>query len=271
MSPDDSSYWIPPGPSSLAPIDDRILTNMCVPCFDECATIFFREKFCGEDSGSKFLECWTFGDPRFHDSSNPLYNTSALQYSDWRENLTIEVYRKFYQYARMAYLPENEKCQDCIEIMANEENPDAQKSKKKRKRKNKAELIVDNNSVVVKTEILKVISVNDGVEEELVINKNRSRTGLKSIPQSNISKALAMSKPTSSRRHNALFTSQTVTTEDFKYGVMSNNSSVDLKSVVGGFKVIRKEDHKTGALEISITVASLKVGYIVVSNRICNV
>ena len=59
-----------------------------------------------------------------------------------------------------------------------------------------------------------------------------------------------------------IFTKKAKISDDFKYGIMpfQDKSGADLKrSVIGGFKVKRIEDERTGACEITITITAIKV------------
>ncbi|CAG2219729.1 unnamed protein product [Mytilus edulis] len=58
-----------------------------------------------------------------------------------------------------------------------------------------------------------------------------------------------------------IFTKKAKVSDDFKYGIMpyQDKSGADLKrSVIGGFKVKRIEDERTGACEITVTITTIK-------------
>jgi hypothetical protein len=59
-----------------------------------------------------------------------------------------------------------------------------------------------------------------------------------------------------------IFTKKAKISDDFKYGILpyQDKSGADLKrSVIGGFKVKRIEDERTGACEITVTITTIKV------------
>lgn len=74
---------------------------------DEDYELYLEEKIRGGPYGPTLMTGWVFGDPRFVDPENPLYDTQADRRSDWRENLTFHMYRKFYKYVAVRYLMED--------------------------------------------------------------------------------------------------------------------------------------------------------------------
>jgi len=93
INPDDLSYWV-------APSDDDPPLGINSESF-EVALAFNVEKRMGCPSGPMFVPEWDSGrDPRFHDSSNPLYDALAKKDSDWRYNIDELKFGEFLKYCR---------------------------------------------------------------------------------------------------------------------------------------------------------------------------
>lgn len=250
----DDSYWTPPVlESDMKKKESKVI--MCSNCLDECGTLYFQEKLCGKNDGPKFIDSWTKGDPRFNDKKNPLYNKIANADIDWRSSLTVEDFRDFVFYANNTY---GEKCSDCLSLTNNcpIHNCTDTTEKKKRKRKKK------------KKEKEKEVDLTKKEDElEKLVNHIEGTAPLEVMPENTAGGAKSPTKESSptndkSAAKKEIFTKKAKISDDFKYGILpyQDKSGADLKrSVIGGFKVKRIEDERTGACEISVTIATIKV------------
>ena len=111
----DESYWEPPQkvdppkaerPSQTKPVEKKKKRAPKIPatndghCVDDDFKIYLEETLKGHRFGPCWMPSWEFGDPRFVDEENPLYDLSAKPNSDWRENLTFAKFRQFYDYLK---------------------------------------------------------------------------------------------------------------------------------------------------------------------------
>ena len=230
QSCDDDSYWTPPSPLSAAESEvPRSQVFMCMKCLDDCSIKYYREKLCGKENGPKYVENWNEGDPRFNDVRNPLYNASSLHDSDWRDDLCPEGYKNFVHYVRLKY---GHRCPDCLST--NEEvQPSPIENKveppveKKKKRKKKKKPLVQEN--------IEASSTNTPFE------KPKLHVDSTSIPGKIIIVDQSKDKKESPGKHG------------------KQKVDCNMHDIVGGFNVIKKEDERTGAMEIIINLSGIRV------------
>ncbi|XP_053377754.1 calponin homology domain-containing protein DDB_G0272472-like isoform X2 [Mercenaria mercenaria] len=146
--PNDDSYWVPPQPNLVDKSrDETIETTMCSNCVDDCGTRYFREKIMGSKKGPTSMDFWTLGDPRFKDGENPLFAPHLNPDDDWRDLLTVEMFRDFYNYAKFKYGSPEDKCKECQRLKKKRDKfihvCKQNKKKKKQETKDKEELIKD--------------------------------------------------------------------------------------------------------------------------------
>lgn len=187
--PNDDSYWVPPQP---IPCDksreDTIETTMCSSCVDDCGTKYFREKIMGNRKGPISMSFWTFGDPRFNDPENPLFAAHLNPANDWRELLSVDMFRDFYNYAKFNYGTAEEKCSECQRLKKKRDKfihvCKASKKKKKKESKEKEELIKDLKDVRCRIDQLDNDDICDDYEakiQELIQDKPRVREALAEV------------------------------------------------------------------------------------------
>ena len=264
----DESYWIPPEPDSdLSKKECKVI--MCNSCLDECGTLYFQEKLCGNPDGPKFIESWTKGDPRFNDKKNPLYNKIANPETDWRTNLSVEDFKDFVYYSNNTY---GEQCNDCQSLtnycplhsnqMDNGENNENIQKKERKKKKKKKDKVKESESVKNEEEIEKLVNHIEGTAPLEVMPENTVAGAIsptkETSPPSN-----EITENTKAQVRKEIFTKKAKISDDFKYGIMphQDKNGADLKrSVIGGFKVKKIEDERTGACEITVTITTIKVG-----------
>ncbi|XP_052082387.1 uncharacterized protein LOC127720014 [Mytilus californianus] len=265
----DESYWTAPAPESdIKKKESKVI--MCSSCLDECGTLYFQEKLCGKNDGPKFIESWSKGDPRFNDKKNPLYNKIADPESDWRSSLSVEDFRDFVYYSNNSF---GEKCSDCIalsvcplhnSLMNSENTPDSPEKKKRKRKKKKKEKEKETNAKT-EDEIEKLVNHIEGTaplkvmpENTIAGAKDKSPTKENSPPAEEKTDDMKAEQQLAKRE---IFTKKAKVSDDFKYGIMpyQDKSGADLKrSVIGGFKVKRIEDERTGACEITVTITTIK-------------
>lgn len=254
----DDSYWVPPSPSSHVSDRKGSKVLMCTNCLDDCGTKYFREKLCGVPHGPRFIEYWRLGDPRFNDSKNPLYNPSQVSDSDWRESLTVEDFRDFLHYAKFKYGTDDDKCKECLSLVGNHkihickgsECLLEKKKKKKKKKKERAESTENKTD----EEIQQLVDHITGKKNLNVLPT--STKGGADIGTTDDSKEREMEEKKKKKR---IFGKHSKVTDDFKYGIMSGVEDLKKHNVIGGFKVVKIEDERTLASEITIRVEALKV------------
>lgn len=146
--PNDDSYWVPPQPSLIEKLrDETIEVAMCENCADDCGTRFLREKIMGNKKGPVSMDFWTLGDPRFEDKDNPLFAPHLNPDDDWRNVLTVDMFKDFYNYARFKYGMPDDKCNECHRLKKKRDKfihvCKVNKKKKKQETRDKEELIKD--------------------------------------------------------------------------------------------------------------------------------
>ena len=95
----DTSYWLPPARSSTGAC--KVITS---PEFQ----IYIDERLQG-NLGACLGEHWIFGDPRFSDADNPLYDPLADRLTDWIKDVKPSDYAMFVKYVDTFYNPANQK------------------------------------------------------------------------------------------------------------------------------------------------------------------
>ncbi|KAL4226078.1 hypothetical protein ACF0H5_014066 [Mactra antiquata] len=143
--PTDDSYWTPPQAQATTEStpEETIETTMCSKCIDDCGTKYFHEKIMGNNKDPVSLSFWTKGDPRFNDSDNPLFAPHMDPNEDWRNGVSAEMFRDFYNYAKFKY---GEGCSGCTRLKKKRDKVihvcKASKRKKKQQVKNDQELLI---------------------------------------------------------------------------------------------------------------------------------
>lgn len=264
----DESYWIPPEPDvDLSKKECKVI--MCNSCLDECGTLYFQEKLCGSTDGPKFIESWTKGDPRFNDKKNPLYNKLAQPDSDWRTDLSVEDFKDFVYYSNNTY---GDKCNDCLSLTnycplhsnqtENDENNDSALKKKKKRKKKKKDKVKESESVKNEEEIEKLVNHIEGKAPLDIMPENTVAGAKEKSPAKETSPpANEVTEDTKSQVKKEIFSKKAKISDDFKYGIMpfQDKTGADLKrSVIGGFKVKKIEDERTGAFEITVNITTIK-------------
>ncbi|XP_021360403.1 uncharacterized protein LOC110454914 [Mizuhopecten yessoensis] len=274
----DDSYWIPPSPQHQ--IEEESTTKapvlMCTNCLDDCGTRYFKERICGQQNGPKFLDYWKLGDPRFNDPDNPLYNKKADRDSDWRDRLSPEDFRDFTHFAKFKYGTEEEKCKDCLSLVdkddgyvtnVNQKKDNDKKKKKKKKKKDKEEIAKEKRKDEVEEEVQRIIDHITGKKTQQDMPPVlRVRTDT-AIIQADPSDSQADTNSGSPDKKNSpgpafhniaknkkiLFGSNAKRSDDIKFGILGNDD-FSKGNVVGGFRVFKLEDERSGAKEITISV-----------------
>ena len=229
MDPSDDSYWTPPAPSAVQSTEKHSHAKqlLCERCIDDCATMYLKEKFCGDKSGPKYLSMWLFGDPRFIDSDNPLYNPQALSHSDWRDKCEIEDYQAFVAYVKTKYQRKEDECVECLQLQ--NEGKSIKKTKKKKKKKKK-----------------KTLDEKDVPEAE---NADEP-SGAQSIYD--------VGEEGDTMSGTWPFSSYTKRTESVVYNIISSSRS-GVANANNGFSVVQLDDSMNKCYETTITIAGSKV------------
>ena len=193
--PSDDSYWTKPQDTDIVKSGTSFCdeNTMCKKCLDDSKTQFFKEKINGSPKGPVFLECWTLGDPRFNDPENPLFSPHFNPDDDWREQLTIERFRSFLQYAKFTHAPELEHCEDCKQLRQEIETVKdvyrkSKKKKRKKKKKTEEDLIHDLKEVRDKIDELESMSCISKEEfekraQEIIQKKPKLMEAIKEVKQ----------------------------------------------------------------------------------------
>jgi len=168
MDANDDSYWIQPVPvAETRPAGaEGGEVVMCTACADECGTLYFKERIMGNRGGPVTIPCWKLGDPRFNDSKNPLFAPHMSRNEDWRDMLTIDMFRDFFNYTRFHYGEEKDRCSECHNLKKKRDNLLSvcrASKKKKKKSKEKDALVKDLKDVKDKLEKLEVTGTNTEV------------------------------------------------------------------------------------------------------------
>ncbi|ESP04589.1 hypothetical protein LOTGIDRAFT_237326 [Lottia gigantea] len=194
---DDESYWTPPEPIKQEDNDDQDSTEylnrvlMCESCIEECGVLYLKEKQAGSPEGPQHLPLWMFGNPRFEEEENPLYDPDFL-HSDWREGMNIDEFRDFIYFLKICYGKADDKCKTCEQIRQkkermlakSEEDENKKRKKKKRKNKKKKDDLLDDKLPVLEENLDKddrSISLagfdasNPNVEPSLTVNRPSKR------------------------------------------------------------------------------------------------
>ena len=73
---------------------------------DEDYKVYLEERLKGSPFGPQWIRGWYYGDPRFVDEANPLYNLGGDRRSDWRSTLDFLQFKAFQEYVQK-YFPSN--------------------------------------------------------------------------------------------------------------------------------------------------------------------
>ncbi|WAR25533.1 hypothetical protein MAR_011237 [Mya arenaria] len=179
MDPKDESYWIPPQPQTETQSGnaEAAETIMCSSCIDFCGTIYFKEKIMGYRGGPVSFCFWRKGDPRFNDPNNPLYAPHLSKDDDWRDLLTIDMFRDFFNYVRYTYGSESDKCDECQDLKKKRDKVErkekleklhkaALKQKSSEYQVNKIQLDGDSKDLVQSNSLVKTVKRSDFSTEE---------------------------------------------------------------------------------------------------------
>ncbi|KAJ8302018.1 hypothetical protein KUTeg_021005, partial [Tegillarca granosa] len=120
---------------------------------------------------------------------------------------------------------------------------------KKKKKKEKAE----SNENKTDEEIQQLVDHING-KKKLIIMPSTTKAGV-DFGTTDDSKEKEIEEKKKKKR---IFGKHSKKTDDFKYGIMSGAEDMKNHNVIGGFKVVKIEDERTLASEISITVETLK-------------
>lgn len=173
LDPEDNTYWIQPqSPAADNTADaEAVESVMCTKCLDESSEIYFREKIMGALDGPRCLDFWTLGDPRFNDSENPLFAPRQCPASDWRELLTVDIFRNFYNYARYKYGADKDKCSECQSLKKKRDKfihvCRVSKQKKKKEAKDHEQLVKDLKEVKECIEQIEELGTKAQFEEKM--------------------------------------------------------------------------------------------------------
>ncbi|XP_052779553.1 uncharacterized protein LOC128216891 isoform X2 [Mya arenaria] len=274
MDPKDESYWIPPQPQTETQSGnaEAAETIMCSSCIDFCGTIYFKEKIMGYRGGPVSFCFWRKGDPRFNDPNNPLYAPHLSKDDDWRDLLTIDMFRDFFNYVRYTYGSESDKCDECQDLKKKRDKVihvcRASKKKKKKPAKEKEELIKDLKEVERKEKLEKLHKAAlKQKSSEYQVNKIQLDGDSKDLVQSNsLVKTVKRSDFSTEEefRENTMFKMpdgyDPNDPEPLVLGVKKDGSLVlDYRRnyvLVSGFKVIKMEDKAHGLYEVNISPTS---------------
>ncbi|KAL3852476.1 hypothetical protein ACJMK2_016109 [Sinanodonta woodiana] len=272
MSPGDDSYWIPPAPNTEKPIQNTPYhgpSYMCSNCMDDCGTKFFKEKICGGPDGPKFLDVWQLGDPRFNDIDNPLYDPKANRLTDWRDNLSVEQFRDFLQYAKFKNGKETDQCKACSDLRHNQGAmfrvcQDSTHNKKKKKKKNKkhkekeAEKLENLTEEQLSERLMEIVKRNTSLEGAYMEAKElRNKINIIDSPKKTVETVSTekAEKIDEAPIEQGIFTSKAKVSDDFKC-VMSRYEEGSKNNVISGFKILKMEEESTGAKEITVKVVT---------------
>ncbi|KAK3612008.1 hypothetical protein CHS0354_021683 [Potamilus streckersoni] len=272
MSPLDDSYWVPPSPHTEKPIRNTSChggSHMCTNCMDDCGTKYFKEKICGGPDGPKFLDFWQLGDPRFNDTENPLYDLKANRLSDWRDDVSVEQFRAFFQYAKFKYGKEMDQCKECSDLRQNPGKmfrvcQDSTHKKKKKKKKNKkqkekeAEKLEDLTEEQLSERLMEIVKRNTSLEGAYMEAKElRNKINIIDSPKKSIETVSSekAEKIDEAQIERGVFTSKAKVSDDFKC-VMSRYEEGSKSNVISGFKIMKMEEESTGAKETTVKVVT---------------
>ncbi|XP_041348944.1 uncharacterized protein LOC121368327 [Gigantopelta aegis] len=245
MDPSDDSYWTPPGPA-VEQTEDKHSDEppkhlLCEQCIDLCATLYLREKFYGDESGPKFLEFWSRGDPRFNDRCNPLYNPVAFSDTDWRDDCEIEDYQEFFCYVRAKYEREKDMCVRCLELQKEEKS--TKKPKKKKKKKKKKLMDVKNEPQAGDDEVDASL-VNSKVAESACVVAESACVVAES--------ACVVAGKGEGNKERWPFSSNTKRMESVVHSIIPGKKNAN------SFSVVQLDDISTKCFETTITIAGSK-------------